>query len=66
MIPALRSKAGMADRLGDVDLRKSPPPVITLAWLVDQVGGRGLLRESLFFEVLKDRFISETEIEGAR
>jgi hypothetical protein len=35
-------------------------------WSVDQVGGRGLLRESLLLRHLKGRFNSETEIEGER
>jgi len=30
----MRSNAGMANRQGDVELRKSPSPVSTLAWLV--------------------------------
>jgi len=44
----------------------SPAASLVCHWSVYQVGGRGLLRESLLLRHLKGCFISETEIEGAR
>jgi hypothetical protein len=43
-----------------------PAASLVRHWSVDQVGGRGLLPESLLLRHLKGRFISKTEIEGAR
>jgi hypothetical protein len=44
----------------------SPAASLVCHWSVDQVGGHGLLPESLLLRHLKGRFISKTEIEGAR
>jgi len=44
----------------------SPAASLVCHWSVDQLGGSGLLRESLLLRHLKGRFTSETEIEGAR
>ena len=44
----------------------SPAASLVCHWSVDQVGGRGLLCESLLLRHLKGHFISETEVEGAR
>jgi len=43
-----------------------PAASLVCYWSVDQVGGRGLLRESRLLRHLKSRFISGTETEGAR
>jgi len=43
-----------------------PAASLVCHWSVDQVGGRGLLLQSLLLRHLKGRFINETEVEGAR